>query len=204
MTARKKSAAHPDIGEPDYRKLFERLPEPKIIATREGTIVGFSAAASDFFVYTTDRLREIKIFTLFAKPSDRKKILQILEKEGHFENCSFSIKKGDGSTIEVLSTLQRIGTNNTGPDIFLYSFRLPEIETPETDHPFEPESSGLAEINENLRKDLDTLHRENDVLARNSRFFGSLVTGLNHPLAVVDRSSGLIVSNDLFKEMILH
>jgi two-component system NtrC family sensor kinase len=106
ITERKKREEMLRVSEESFKMLFENIPTGVFVSSKEGKFLDANQALLDMLGYKSKQeFLNINIATdLYVKPEDRKRFLDMMERDGHVIDYEVDFKRKDGSTITILLT----------------------------------------------------------------------------------------------------
>jgi PAS domain S-box-containing protein len=122
ISDRKKSDEKLKASEAEFRSLFENSLMAISQAQPGGGIIRINKAYAEMYGYpdTTTMLDEVSKDTksLFANPDDRKKVLEILERDGYMGPAEFELKRRNGEKFWALVSAKKV-LDNAGKLLYL-------------------------------------------------------------------------------------
>jgi PAS domain S-box-containing protein len=122
ITVRKQNEDILRKSEAEHRSLFENSMMAISLANPEGGIIRINKAYADLYGYpdTTTMLNEVTKDTkaLYANPHDRKKVLEILDKNGYMKPTEFELIRKNGEKFWALVSVKKV-LGNSGKLIYL-------------------------------------------------------------------------------------
>ncbi|MBW1956960.1 MAG: PAS domain S-box protein [Deltaproteobacteria bacterium] len=90
----------------DYKKLFEHVRVGVHISSKEGKFIDANQALMEMLGYTSkEEFLKVDIARdLYLKPEDRRKYMDLIERDGHVIDYEVDLKRKDGRVISVLRT----------------------------------------------------------------------------------------------------
>jgi len=101
-------------GEKRYKAFFEGSNDAICITSVDGKIEDVNDAFLKLFGYARDEVLKINAISMYSNPNEREKFQKIIESKGAIRNYQMSLKKRDGTEIQVhvTSSAIRDGDNN--------------------------------------------------------------------------------------------
>ena len=120
ITQKKKTEQHLRESEEKYRSLFEETLDVVFISSADGRILDINPAGVKLFGYDSrEELLNLNLEKeLYADPADRRRLVQLLEKDGFVRDFEIRLKRRDGTQIIVLETSTAIRDSETGATIY--------------------------------------------------------------------------------------
>jgi len=90
----------------DYKKLFEHVRVGVLMSSKEGKFIDANQALMEMLGYTSkEEFFKVDITRdLYLKPEDRRKYMDLIERDGHVIDYEVDLKRKDGKVISVLRT----------------------------------------------------------------------------------------------------
>ncbi len=116
ITEQKKTKMDLQESEERYRSLFEQAPLPVAITALDGTILNANIAMQTFTGYSLKELTKISVTSFYQNPKDRKKLLEIIERDGVVTDFFTLLKVKNNNFIDVVLNVSKF---QIGKEVFL-------------------------------------------------------------------------------------
>jgi PAS domain S-box-containing protein len=107
ITEQKKTKMELQESEERYRSLFEQAPLPVAITALDGTILNANIAMQTFTGYSLEELRKISVLSFYQNPKDRKKMLEIIERDSVVDDFFTLLKDKTNNIVDVVLNVSK-------------------------------------------------------------------------------------------------
>jgi len=107
-----KANAASRVFDEQFSIFFNTAPVGLVISNMQGTIINANKTILDLLGYTSDIFTTMNISQLYANPTERKKVLEILYTQNHVFEFEIMLKHADGTLRTVLINADYIESNN--------------------------------------------------------------------------------------------
>jgi PAS domain S-box-containing protein len=91
-----------------YRLLFDKSPIGIGLATPDGKIISANETMQAITGYSAEELKHINLADIYENPTDRRRLLETLQRNGNITNYSVRLMRKDGTTCDALLSVSRI------------------------------------------------------------------------------------------------
>ena len=88
--------------EEKYRTLFNKAPVGIAISTTDGTIIDLNEAQAEMIGFSVKELRGKNVGAFYVNPDQRRKMIEIFQKDGKLRDFEVQLRSKDGSIIDEL------------------------------------------------------------------------------------------------------
>jgi len=99
-----------------YRHLFEYSPIGIGVSTLDGKVITANKSMLDITGYSLDEFRKIALAETYENKEDRKRMLQVLDRDGCITNHRVRLRRKDGTVYDAILNISRI--NIAGKDCY--------------------------------------------------------------------------------------
>ena len=107
ITEHKQAKKALEESEERYRSLFEQAPLPVTITDVEGNILEANMAMQSFTGYSLKELKKINVASLYQNLQDRKKLIEIFEREGVVSDFLTLLKDKNNNFVDVVLSVSK-------------------------------------------------------------------------------------------------
>jgi len=113
ITERKRAENALRHSEERFRSLFETVPEGVYQTSPEGRILAANPMLLKMLGYTSEgELSEVRTRDFYTDPNVRKRLLDLLERDGSFQNVEYELRVRDGRVFPVLGSARAVRDDN--------------------------------------------------------------------------------------------